>query len=150
MKNLLLLILFFGGIGTAFAQSSKLTDEKRKEFEAQKIAFFTQELDLSPEEAAVFWPLYNEMQRKYRDIEEIIRAEYKRVREAKTMKEADYAASVNYILVYEQKMRDIKKEYYGKLMAVVPASKIWKLDGAERKFHRQLFDKLRRECTPKK
>ena len=52
MKNLLLLILFFGGIGTAFAQSSKLTDEKRKEFEAQKIAFFTQELDLSPEEAA--------------------------------------------------------------------------------------------------
>ena len=66
------------------------------------------------------------------------------------MKEADYATSINFILTHEQKMRDIKKEYYGRLMKVVSASKIWRLEGAERKFHRQLFDKLRRECTHKK
>ena len=150
MKNLLFVIFFLLGTGVAFAQTGKLSDEKRKEFEAQKVAFFTQELDLSPEEAAVFWPLYNEMQRKYRDIEEIMKAEYKRVREATAIKEADYTTSINFILTHEQKMRDIKKEYYGRLMKVVPASKIWRLEGAERKFHRQLFDKLRRECTHKK
>lgn len=150
MRNLLFVLLFFLWTVSGFAQTGRLTDEKRKEFEAQKVAFFTQELELSPEEAAVFWPLYNEMQRKYREIEEAIKTEYKRVRAEKSMKESDYKASINFILVHEQKMRDIKKEYYGKLMQVVPASKIWRLGGAERKFHRQLFDKLRRECSLKK
>lgn len=46
---------------TLWGQESKLTEKKRHEFEAQKVAFFTQALDLTPEEAAVFWPLYNEM-----------------------------------------------------------------------------------------
>ncbi len=150
MKNYLFIILFLFGTGICFAQTGKLTDEKRKEFEAQKVAFFTQELELSPEEAAVFWPLYNEMQRKYRDIEKMMRAECKRVQEAKEMKESDYVASINFILAHEQKMRDVKKEYYGKLMQVVPASKIWRLERAEHKFHRRLFDKLRRGCTLKK
>ena len=31
-----------------FAQSGKLSEDKRKEFEAQKVAFFTQEMDLTP------------------------------------------------------------------------------------------------------
>ena len=63
MKNIILIVLLlWSGVGV-WAQD-KLTDEKRKEFDAQKVAFFTQELDLSPAEAAVFWPLYNEMQKK--------------------------------------------------------------------------------------
>ena len=63
MKGLLVVyILIF--IGFEVFGQGKLTDEKRKEFDAQRVAFFTQELDLSPAEAAVFWPLYNEMQKK--------------------------------------------------------------------------------------
>ena len=66
MKNIILIVLLlWSGVGV-WAQD-KLTDEKRKEFDAQKVAFFTQELDLSPAEAAVFWPLYNEMQKKNRE-----------------------------------------------------------------------------------
>ena len=46
------------GVGfSLFAQSGKLSEDKRKEFEAQKVAFFTQEMDLTPEEATKFWPL---------------------------------------------------------------------------------------------
>ena len=117
MKNIILIVLLlWSGVGV-WAQD-KLTDEKRKEFDAQKVAFFTQELDLSPAEAAVFWPLYNEMQKKNR--------------------------------VIEARLHEVKKEYYQKMIQVVPASKIWKLSDAERKFHRQLFDKLRRESCSQK
>ena len=38
-------------------------EQRKKEFEriqAEKIAFITQELDLTPEEAQVFWPVYNQ------------------------------------------------------------------------------------------
>mgnify|MGYP000171632369 CR=1 FL=1 len=67
-------LLLWSGVGV-WAQD-KLTDEKRKEFDAQKVAFFTQELDLSPAEAAVFWPLYNEMQKKNREIEADMRKSF--------------------------------------------------------------------------
>ena len=128
MKNIILIVLLlWSGVGV-WAQD-KLTDEKRKEFDAQKVAFFTQELDLSPAEAAVFWPLYNEMQKKNREIEADMRKSFHEVRNAKGLKETDY----------NQKM-----------IQVVPASKIWKLSDAERKFHRQLFDKLRRESCSQK
>ena len=75
MKNIILIVLLlWSGVGV-WAQD-KLTDEKRKEFDAQKVAFFTQELDLSPAEAAVFWPLYNEMQKKNREIEADMRKSF--------------------------------------------------------------------------
>ena len=82
MKNIILIVLLlWSGVGV-WAQD-KLTDEKRKEFDAQKVAFFTQELDLSPAEAAVFWPLYNEMQKKNREIEADMRKSFHEVRNAK-------------------------------------------------------------------
>ena len=66
MKKVSLIILMVGFGFSLFAQSGKLSEDKRKEFEAQKVAFFTQEMDLTPEEATKFWPLYNEMQQKIR------------------------------------------------------------------------------------
>ena len=140
MKNIILIVLLlWSGVGV-WAQD-KLTDEKRKEFDAQKVAFFTQELDLSPAEAAVFWPLYNEMQKKNREIEADMRKSFHEVRNAK---------AIGKMLGYEARLHEVKKEYYQKMIQVVPASKIWKLSDAERKFHRQLFDKLRRESCSQK
>lgn len=63
MKYLLIIIGLLSGT-TLWAQNNKLSEEKRDEFEAQKAAFFTQALDLTPQEAVSFWPLYNEMFKK--------------------------------------------------------------------------------------
>jgi len=148
MKNVILIVLLLCA-GEAFAQD-KLTDEKRKEFDAQKVAFFTQELDLSPAEAAVFWPLYNEMQKKNREIEARMRKGFHEVKNAKGLKESEYEEAIGKMLEYENQLYGVKKEYYQKMLQVVPASKMWKLSDAERKFRRQLFDKLRRESCPRK
>mgnify|MGYP003531372575 FL=1 len=42
-------------------QSQKKQDEKpfREKVEATKVAYFTKKLNLTPEEAQVFWPVYN-------------------------------------------------------------------------------------------
>ena len=149
MRYLLLIIgLIWGGI-TVSAQG-KLNAEKWKEFEAQKIAFFTQELDLSPEDAAVFWPLYNEMQKKIKAVEWEIRSVFKELKEPKNLKEEDYKRAVEKGLAGEIKIGKLKEEYYTRILNVIPASKVWRLRDAERKFHRQLFDKLRRASFPKK
>ena len=38
--------------------------ERREKMEAQKIAFITKQLELTPDEAKVFWPVYNEYDAK--------------------------------------------------------------------------------------
>jgi len=43
-----------------FIFSQNISEEKRKKIESQKIAFITKALDLSSEEAQVFWPVYND------------------------------------------------------------------------------------------
>ena len=60
---------------TLFAQGTgrKMKREKRQEkmesrIESQKIAFITQKLDLTPTEAQLFWPIYNEYQTKMKEI----------------------------------------------------------------------------------
>lgn len=140
---LLLLILT-----AAFAQSNKLTDEKIKEFEAQKIAFFTHELEITPEEAIHFWPLYNEMQKKHRDIEQQRRQACKALAAKDSAKEADYLDAIRRMQEAEQRILDLRKEYYALILRHLPASKLWKLESAERKFHRQLLNKLNH--TPQK
>ena len=118
MKNIILIVLLlWSGVGV-WAQD-KLTDEKRKEFDAQKVAFFTQELDLSPAEAAVFWPLYNEMQKKNREIEADMRKSFHEVRNAKGLKETDYKEAIGKMLGYEARLHEVKKEYYQKMIQVV-------------------------------
>lgn len=143
MKVILFLLGLILNIAV-YAQDGKLSEEKRREFEAQKVAFFTQQLELTPTEAAVFWPLYNEMQKKIREIEFSMKKDVREVREAKGLTEKDFQGAVKKMLKEDKMVQNTKEEYYLKLMTVVPASKIWKLNEAERKFHRQLFDKLRK------
>lgn len=90
------------------------------------------------------------MQKKNREIEADMRKSFHEVRNAKGLKEADYKEAIGKMLGYEARLHEVKKEYYQKMIQVVPASKIWKLSDAERKFHRQLFDKLRRESCSQK
>lgn len=151
MKKLFLILSICVGFASyMYAQPGHLSDEKRKEFEAQKIAFFTQELELSPEEAALFWPLYNEMQRKKNELEVQRRNAFHAIREKKNVTDAEYSAYIEAMLQMEQRMIDLKKEYYGKMVKSISATKVWRLENAERKFHRQLFNKLCREIPPRK
>ena len=83
-----------------------------------------------PAEAAVFWPLYNEMQKKNREIEADMRKSFHEVRNAKGLKETDYKEAIGKMLGYEARLHEVKKEYYQKMIQVVPASKIWKLSDA--------------------
>lgn len=143
MKLLLLAGIFLWSF-SLFAQDGKLSEEKRKEFDAQKAAYFTQVLDLTPEESAAFWPLYNEMSKKLREQE---RAMGKAMSEANKTPELTDKQALEVIKTIQscgQNLLDIKKDYYEKMMKVIPVRKVGKLDGVERRFHKQLFEKLKK------
>ncbi len=48
----------------SFESSAQRKSGRGEEIEAYKIGFLTQKLDLSPQEAKVFWPIYNNWQKE--------------------------------------------------------------------------------------
>ncbi|WP_251621752.1 hypothetical protein [Odoribacter lunatus] len=127
---------------TVLCAQGKLSEEKRKEFEAQKVAYFTQALELTPEEAIVFWPLYNEMGKKIKEQETKIWGMCRETSKAEKLTEDQEKQRVMAMLENEQKRLNIKKEYYQKLLNVIPARKVARLDRIEYKFHKQLLQKM--------
>jgi len=59
LKNILLIAML---LGTSLIYSQK--KQNREKIKSLKIAFFTEKLDLSSEEAKAFWPMYNEHEEK--------------------------------------------------------------------------------------
>jgi hypothetical protein len=45
-----------------FAQPGKFKEKKRSECLSLKVAYITSELQLTPDESAKFWPVYNEFE----------------------------------------------------------------------------------------
>ena len=60
MKQLILIATLFIGVHlTSFAQDDGDQRERAGKLEALKIAYLTKKMNLTPEEAQRFWPIYN-------------------------------------------------------------------------------------------
>ncbi len=105
--------------------------------EAQKIAFITNALNLTPEESQKFWPLYNEYSAKEKEL----RPEFKE--RPGNLSEAEANDLINKFFENEEKRLNLMKNYYQKFKNVIPASKVVKLHLAERKFKEKLLEKIK-------
>ncbi len=65
-RFVLLLALFFSGFTTLYAQDD---DPRGEKIQALKIAFITQKLGLTAEEAQKFWPIYNQYDQEVRSVD---------------------------------------------------------------------------------
>lgn len=136
MKYLILIAFFLTGFGVLTAQKpvkNKFTDK----IESHKIAFITEQLNLTPEESQKFWPLYNEYSAKEREL----RPDFKGRPESVT--EAEANDIISKFFENEEKRLNLMKNYYQKFKMVLPASKVVKLHFAERKFKEKLLEKMK-------
>ncbi|MBL4587696.1 MAG: hypothetical protein JKX84_11670, partial [Flavobacteriales bacterium] len=61
-------VIILGMSAVLQAQNPHLDGSKREKLQALKVGYLTDKLNLTPEEAQTFWPLYNEMETKMRSI----------------------------------------------------------------------------------
>ena len=117
--------------------------KKRDLIEAQKVAFITQQLDLTPKESQTFWPVYNEYQDKLRDLNKAhrIKTEAYAAQQNPTEKQAEEMVDAQ--IVHEQNLLDLKKTYLIQYKAILPEIKIVKLYKAEADFRKFLLKQLR-------
>src|SRR5687767_904503 len=77
--------------------------EKREQIESMKIAFLTNKLSLTPEEAQQFWPVYNQYQDELHKLRENHRKERRDVKdEFETMKDAEVEKIVDNEIAFRQ------------------------------------------------
>lgn len=114
MKKIILLIFIYAGI--AFSVMAQDDQKDAGRLQAFKIAFLTKKLNLSPEEAQRFWPIYN----KY---EEELRAARIENRQNKASE-----------IITEEKILNIRKKYNGEFTKALSNEKVNTLFRSEREF----------------
>jgi hypothetical protein len=114
MKKIILLIIIYAGI----ALSAMAQDEQRDagRLQAYKIAFLTKKLNLTPEEAQRFWPIYNQYE-----------AEMRTARIADRQNKASEIAT-------EEKILNIRKKYNGEFSKALSTEKVNTLFRSEKEF----------------
>lgn len=138
-KYIVIISLFVIYMGTAMGQ-----ENRREVIAAQKVAFFTRQLDLSSEEARFFWPVYDEFSEK-RDAIVNQRGEITRGvgRNFRNMSEKELEEAGDKIIELDLEEARLKSEYHKKFKEVLPPSKVVRLYNAENGFKNYLLQQLR-------
>lgn len=150
MKNYKLLIVSVFLISIAsFGQNRPLRErfkEKKEQVKALKIAFITTELNLTPEESAKFWPIFNAFEDKQQEIKkQKLRALLDRTdgNAIDKLSEKEAATLLTQMESTEDELYQLKKKFVASLKGILPATKILKLKKAEEQFSKKLLQQYR-------
>lgn len=128
---------------TASAHKNCNQDWKQKMM-SEKIAFLTAEMDLTPEEAQVFWPVYNEVNKRSDEAMHKVFGTFKALEQA--LNEGKSEKEVQKLLDEYLKALDMQKETNSeaaeKYKKVLPAEKVARLYVGEERFRRQHIRRL--------
>lgn len=128
----------------SFTSHASWGDDWKEKVMAEKIAFLTLEVGLTPEEAQVFWPVYNQVEKEKDEAMFNVIRTYKEMSKALEEKknEKEVSALLDKYLEAQKKLNEIENGVAEKYKAVLPVDKVVKLYVAEEKFRRQQIRKL--------
>ncbi len=98
-------------------------ETKAEKIQALKTAFITQKLQLTPDEAQKFWPVYNQYENEIRNLQ---------------LDNKDPN-----VIERDEKLLNIRKKYLGSFQKVIGPQRVNKLFNAERDFRSILIQRLK-------
>lgn len=138
-KKLIAISLSLIIIPSLFAQVGQNFERVR----AERIAFFTERMELTPSEAEKFWPVYNDYNSRKEKLNEEGRMLIKFVNNnSLNMDNAEIQESLNKYVEIQTKTNNLFVIYNQKFLDILPASKVLKLYIAENQFKQYLLRKL--------
>ena len=150
MKNYKLLIVSIFLISIAsFGQKGPLKEhfnEKKEQIKALKVAYITTELNLTSEEAAKFWPLFNAFEGRQQEIKKLKLKSYLERTDGNSidkLSDKEAATLLTQMENAEEELYLLKKKFVTNLKGVIPSTKILKLKKAEDQFSKKLLQQYR-------
>ncbi|HNP32280.1 MAG TPA: sensor of ECF-type sigma factor [Flavobacterium sp.] len=130
----------------AIAQDGPFIRKKKEQIKTLKVAFITNELSLTPDEAAKFWPLYNAFEDKQQEIrKQKLKGYLDRMDDDSfdKLSDKDAATILSQMESTEDELYQLKKKFTASLKGVISPVKILKLKKAEENFNRKLLQQYR-------
>ena len=142
-----IIILLFG----APALTQDIPRSTMERFNSQRIAFFTERLRLTPEEAQVFWPVYNEYQAQKNNIIEERRGLTKTlVQNQKTLSENEIEKLGDEYIASIVKETELLQTYHARFKKVLPIRKVMRIYTTENQFKNHLLRQIQQAQQRKK
>ncbi|MDN5205004.1 hypothetical protein QQ008_26680 [Fulvivirgaceae bacterium BMA10] len=146
MKRIIILLLLL--IGLEFSVLAQKTSNQEK-IEAARIALITRKLNLTPEQARKFWPVYNEFRNKVSDMRKDYDVKRQGIDPAK-LTDAQKKAFLDEAFEFKQRQLNLEKEYSQRLLDVISAEQIISLRQAERQFREMLLKRIEQNKTDRR
>lgn len=135
LKKILFLTLLFS---SALFYGQRDVDKNK--IKTLKIAFITEKLNLSSQEAQGFWPIYNDYQAEKEKLRQKEYAEIRsKINDADKLSEKEAATLLNKVMLHEDDENKILENFMGKVTKVMSAKKTLLLLRSEEEFKRQLI-----------
>ena len=143
IRKFIVPILFLLVTNFSFAQGHK---EKQEKIKALKVAYITEQLELTTDEAQKFWPIYNDYQEKQFDLRhEKMRSILGKldVGNIEKLSEKEASSLLSQMQSIEETLFTLQKKYTKDLQGIMSDKKIMKLKKAEGDFNRHLLKQMR-------
>ena len=120
--------------------------ETQEKFKSMKVAYFTEELEFTSQEAEKFWPVYNEHEKKksalHRERRKLLQSFES---EIESLSDEKAREMIEKHLESQKKDLQLDIEFYAKIKEVLPPKKIMKLHITELGFREHMLKQLRGE-----
>lgn len=125
MKKLYMILLLGCFTVAVKAQDAEpdLSDKKQQDIEALKVAFVSRELELTPDEAQKFWPVYNQYSKELNGL----------------------VKGNDDILDRDEKVLNLRKRYKDQFTKILGPQRMNRMYGAEGRFRKLLIKALQRQ-----
>lgn len=140
MKKLFILIGILINF-TPLALAQQQEDALRK-IESAKIALISERLNLTPEQAQQFWPIYNEFYERQKEL----RATYVDARKSINPQQASEAENKRLLelgMQVKENQLKLEKDYTDRMLSVITNRQMVELRKAESDFRNMLVERLR-------
>jgi len=137
MKHLLTISLIF----LAFMAQAQRPDQNPR-LESAKIGLITERLNLSSEQAQQFWPVYNELGERKKDLRRE-RAQATIGLDRNNISDSEARDLINRSMELKQRELDLEKEYAQKFQEVITPQQVLQLVKVEEDFRKFLLQKFR-------
>ena len=134
-----LLLLLFISIQVFGQRNEKI----KTPIKAHKIAFITEQLDLTTEEAEKFWPIYNAHEKEMEMLRFNKRENHDNL-SIDSITEEEAKKALLEMLAFEEEEHRLKVDLINNLSKVIPAKKVILLRKVEWQFKKTMLEEMRR------
>ena len=147
MKRIIIIALAAVISLSAYAQPAPKKDGKpdpknMEQLESAKIGFFTTQMELTPEEAGKFWPVYNEYHKAICEARKATRENYRAIKKMVAEGSFSEVEMKRLLIRYTEectKDDELERLYLDEFLKILPVEKVAKMYVAEEEFRAKMI-----------